>query len=53
MGRGWGGWSHWRRGGADRIEVVGPGDPQRVGLSSFIAEARLCPSESLPEASSS
>lgn len=44
----WVGWSHQRQGVADKDGAVGPGNPRRVGLSSFMAEARLCPFESLP-----
>ena len=37
-GHGWQGWSL----------SMGPGKPWRVSVSSFMAEARLCPFESLP-----
>ena len=51
LGRGWAwlwvGWSHQRKGMADKDGAVGPGIPRRVSLSSFMAEARLCPLESL------
>ena len=35
------------QGGADRDGAVGLGNPRRLGLSSSMAEARLCPFEPL------
>lgn len=43
----WVGWKHKRQDVADKDGAVDVGNPRRVGLSSFMAEARL-PFESLP-----
>lgn len=46
-----GSWAGVEQGRAYRDGAVGPGNPWRLGLSSSLEEARLCPFEPLPWAS--